>query len=293
MSFIQVFGKNISVKDFHCQRDDYPIAVSVQEKYVNVYVNIANSCNAKCPFCFRNAKRQVGEKFDINKFGCVLKGLSNACRINKVSFTGGEPTLSPFLLDALSLTKSVSPNIFTVINTNGYNLGVLNATKDVDSIALSRHHYLDKVNNGILGLRTISKKELNVFENKKLIHLSCNIISGLIDSEMEVVKYVVEAAKLGIHDIGFVSLMPANDYCKNKFVDFGMFNMQEYGFYKNKTWKYKNYCRCENYLYNAKCSENITEIYHRFYMKSHGIKDSQLVFTGEHLRDGFNGEVIT
>lgn len=44
--------------------------------------------------------------------------------------------------------------------------------------------------------------------------MSCNLINGHIDSQEKVKDYLEIAADLGVFDVGFIGLMPKNEYCK-------------------------------------------------------------------------------
>lgn len=50
---LTVFGKTITLKDYHCKNIllEPLYAKSVKKPYANIYVRIQNVCNAKCKFC--------------------------------------------------------------------------------------------------------------------------------------------------------------------------------------------------------------------------------------------------
>lgn len=52
------------------------------------------------------------------------------------------------------------------------------------------------------------------------IHLTCNLIRGIVDSEKAVIAYLEKAKSLGVYDVGFVSLMKVNKFCEDNHVDF-------------------------------------------------------------------------
>lgn len=294
MNEIDFFGHTLKLREQHCIKNNSTRAYKVDEPYVNIYVKLRNKCNANCKFCeFRGDK----ESFDLDKLRLILSELRKKVIINKVSFTGGEPTLDLALLEkALSITKNIDKNIFTVINTNGMNLiNLLNLSRYLNSIALSRHHYIDNVNNEILGFKAPSSEDIKLFQqkvdNKDLLHLSCNLVKGYIDSNEEILKYLEASSNMSVYDVGLVSLMEVNDYCKDKQVLFDAINFATERIYKNKEWKNKDFCRCANYIYIPKNDTTLVKFYGRYYNQCKSV-ESQLVFDGEYLRDGFNGTII-
>ena len=85
--------------------------------------------------------------------------------------------------------------------------------------------------------------------------------------------------------------MPANDYCKEQFVDFKDISFEQIqDVFITKNWNYENLCRCRNYIYIAENTE-IVHVYSRYY-KNPSYSGSALVFDGQNIRLGFNGEVL-
>lgn len=294
MHEIDFFGNVLKLRNQHCIKNGSNKAYKVEEPYVNIYVRLRNKCNANCEFCeFRGDT----ESFNINKFETLISEMKNKVKINKISFTGGEPTLNLNLLETvLKVTNEIDPNIFTVINTNGINLmKLIKVSKYLDSIALSRHHYIDEINNKILGFKAPSREDIKRFQekisNKNLLHLSCNLIKDLIDKEEEILNYMEVASEMGVLDVGLVSLMRVNDFCKDNQVLFDSIEFKSDRILKNKEWKHKEFCRCANYLYMPKNEQNLVKFYGRYYCQTQNV-ESQLVFDGEHLKDGFNGKII-
>lgn len=288
-----IFDKEIAFREFYCQLDNFA-PLHIKEPYANIYISMTNACNAKCKFCCNEKNCNKLCHFNFDKFKTIMAEIQNKINIHKVSFTGGEPTLNfEQLTNCLEYTKDMDKNIFTVINTNGSNIQKL---KDIDilinSIAISRHHYDENINKEIFQSNTIpTDMMLQSYPNKEKLHLSCNLIKEYIGTPEEVIKYLNFASEIGILDIGFVSLMPANEYCKEQFVDFNDLKFDTLNnVFITKNWNYNNLCRCRNYIYIADNAE-VVEVYARYYAdpKYNG---NSLVFDGEYLRKGFNGEII-
>lgn len=288
---IKLFDKEIELRDNHCSLNNN--CPDKADKYINIYVRLENTCNAMCKFCnFRGEKQE----FDFYKFYYVINEIKKVVPINKISFTGGEPTTDCDMLHKCLMTvKEIDSKIFTVVNTNGYNLNKIASTNThdlIDSIALSRHHYDDSINNSIFGTEVVSSKiieQLNKMVDNK-IHLSCNLVKGYIDSKEEILKYLNAAANIGIKDIGFISLMQISQYCKEKFIDFSDIDLKCEDVLINKEWNNENNCKCKNHMFIADNGE-IVEFYSRYYSNSKN-NLSSLVYDIDKLKDGFNGQVI-
>ena len=287
MKFL-LFDKHIELKSYSCSLNDFD-AQPIETPYVNLYVRF-KGCNANCVFC---EYKDSANEFDFEKFDETLSKLKSQIKVNKISLTGGEPTFNlKKLYKVIEIIKKHFPDTFMVLNTNGFKL--LNICQDdkikyFDSISISRHHYIDKINNEIFGFNAISKKDLKMLTNKEVFHLSCNLIKKYIDKEKEIYKYLDFANYLKIYDVGFVSLMKVNDYCNNNFIDFSSLNLNNNRMFKTKEWKNFDKCKCNNYLYIPKELENeVIKVYSRCSLKPDDASNL-IVWDGENLKHGFNG----
>jgi MoaA/NifB/PqqE/SkfB family radical SAM enzyme len=290
---MEIFGTEIELKEFYCQRDDCELC-KIENPYINIYVNLTNACNAKCHFCCNEKNRTNIAPFNYDKFVDVINEISSKLKIRKLSFTGGEPTL-PFdiLEDCIRFVKEKDPEIFVTVNTNGTNLKKLGQLHEyIDSIALSRHHYDDKKNAKIFQIENVpDTNSIKNFQYKEILHLSCNLMKSYIGSAEEVIKYLDYAASVECFDVGFVSLMPVNEYCQEEFVDFNSveFDKQK-DVFTTKNWRLEDKCRCRNYIYITE-NADIVNVYARYYVNSN-YNSGTLVFDGQNLRKGFNGDII-
>lgn len=283
---------------------------------VQLYIVFGYECNADCDYCIYHTK-QDGNKtknvVDPVKFAKLLDNLNdNNITISDIHITGGEPTLDfDNFVEILKIIKEKSRKWSKVtVNTNGINLnrmGYLINTRLLNCIALSRHAIDDKENEEIFKTSDIPQLEdIRQFngDNKRGLHLSCNLINGHVDSQEKVKDYLEMAADLGVFDVGFIGLMPKNEYCKQQFVDFKQLDIENIP-NAMKTMTHINrddsiikdgkpageiLCTCQNYLY--KSSDNrLVSFYHRFAVQSKQIV-SMLVFSDNKLRLGFNGDII-
>ena len=156
---MKLFDKEVILKTHYCGYNGN-LPEKIEEPYINLYIQL-KGCDAKCSFCeFMDS----AQSFNIIKFEDNLLKLKDQIKINKVSITGGEPTLNYKLLyDILFIVKKHLPDVFLVMNTNGYNLKKLdsdNLISKFDSISVSRHHYDENINNSIFKTNTLTNNEL-------------------------------------------------------------------------------------------------------------------------------------
>lgn len=290
---LKLFNQYVELNDYYCHFND-TAGRKVEEPYINLYVRLTDACNAKCKFCEFNGDDVTG--FDKYKLYYILYTLSKQVRINKVSFTGGEPTLKLNLLnECLKTTKEIDPNIFTVVNTNGYRLDKVKFDY-VDSIALSLHSIKFEDNYEIFGTEQFAPDySIECFKYKEKLHLSCNLIKGYIDSKEKAYEYINHYGNLGVTDIGFVSLMDVNQYCKDKMIDFDDIKLDEMpNTIKNMHWskrdKDRTLCKCDNFLTYTD-QGNIVKSYARYYIDREQCK-SMIVYDIDRLKVGFNGKIL-
>ena len=104
------------------------------------------------------------------------------------------------------------------------------------------------------------------------------------------------AISIGVHDCGFVTLAPNNEFCKNHQVEFNSLIEINKDLIEVNSWERleedtnKSYCKCANYIY---CNDNgeMCKFYARLFCRN-DCKDGILVYDGQNLRFGFGGEII-
>lgn len=268
------------------------------DKQISVYVVTTRKCNTHCKFCeFHSGESDI----DTAKLKDILNELGSTTEIHTVHFTGGEPTLElDKITEICDYIKSIDKCINTSVNTNGTRLKELENIRTLDNIALSRHAITDEENFEIFGSTKVPTcEQIDAFNEKRKLHLSCNIIKGYVDNLDKIKDYLELAASLDINDVGLVSLMKINDFCKSNYIDFDMLDNVKTGINNDivKTKQYRNIsdnketvCMCENYLYRAS-NLKLVSMYHRYAIQNNEIAD-YLVYENNHLKQGFNGEII-
>jgi molybdenum cofactor biosynthesis enzyme MoaA len=291
MSAIKVFNSTLNVRDFDC------ISKKPIKPHVNLYIKLTNRCNLNCPFCEYHGK-DSDEKFDKYKLYYILNELKDTIEIRKVSITGGEPSLKlKDLVETLEMVKRFNKDIFTVVSTNGSELNELVKIKElIDSVSISCHIHIEDHFSTLTGSNRIpfvpaKLKQFMGYVGVNKVHLTCNLIKGYIDSPKAIDDYLEFYSDVGVLDFGFVSLMPANQFCKDHLVKLSDINFDSIdGVIKTKSGSNGNICSCSNYLKSTK-SGNIIKFYIR-HLLSPSCSESTLVFEGNELRASFGGPII-
>ena len=282
---IEIFDEKIPVKNYLCTND--PNNISVGEYKFNLYIKITDYCNAKCQFCSNQASTPASENIDLDKLELVLRELDSKGILSRISITGGEPLLYiDRLNEVLNKVFEVIPKAFVTINTNGINfdkIKELDTLSRLEGIHISRHHYDDSINDQQFGVKTATLAEIqdlfNSTSNKQLIRLNCLLIRGLINNLKEVKNYLEYASQVGVFRVGFVSLMPTNQYCKDNYIDFNnVFQDFDSNFLSTHHFYDSNICECCNGIYLGK-NGNLVEYYARMTKELNCDYMRQLVYT--------------
>lgn len=290
----KLFNTYVEIKDISCGMNGSP-GYPYTDTRINLYTCLTHVCNTNCQFCNYHYKDIVN--FDFDKWKYCVDEIIERLGIFKASFTGGEPTLNfENFVKCLEYLKSKDEHIFTIINTNGSNLELLKGLDCLDNIALSRHSIDDIENMTIFKNDCVpSLKEIELFPEKEKLHLSCNLIKGYVDNNDKIQEYLEVCSKIGVRDVGFVTLMPINKYAEQHSIDFSDINFiysnrfivnQYFDRIQNK----KCICKCRNYMYLGK-NNNVVTAYSRYYVDN-TCNDGAVVFMDNQLRAGFTGEII-
>lgn len=190
-------------------------------------IPVEKRCNANCEFCIsksRNYNKGV-DFLDINsKFIENLEVLKKK-GIKKFEISGGgEPTLHSKIDVIVSLIKTIIPDSYVKLYTNG---NILKNVGPVDEINISVVHYFWKTNDKIMGLnKSVSLEEKLEYFNRNncgaKIRLSVPLINGAIDSPIELDK-LIEKTKWGVDEYVVRTLYPGCPGYENMYVDF-MYN---------------------------------------------------------------------
>ena len=181
----------------------------------NLYIDITTACNARCPFCIApSIGRENGPEF----FNGALIALNfTEMILGSIQIIGGEPMISKRLLPLL---REIGRHSFhrVVVNTNGTNLTDNIVTNMLSAqtthVNISRHHYLEDMNQAIMRLKPILPNATIADSIKRLslvgitVRMQCNLILGHIDSLDEMLRYIDWCVSFGCMNISFSQLFP-------------------------------------------------------------------------------------
>jgi len=172
-------------------------------KNPNLSIVLPGGCQAHCQFCFWYQKPTDPQW--IQKLIHTLDTLP-AC-FEQVSITGGEPTLSPYLLQTLQILASRRGKYKKIVmTTNGIRLMnyINEVSNGVDHINISRHHWLEEKNQEVFKTANVPttsqlREMADMFRNK--LTFNC-VISDMSVDDMH--KFLVYArVDAGVNNVCF------------------------------------------------------------------------------------------
>ncbi len=292
---VNLFGKEITVQTYSCaQCGEKPIKIEIPG--IALYA-LTKGCNANCGFCIY---RNYAGKWNGKKYREILKHLSSKIDVYKIGVGGGEPTLNwDNFVEITEISREILPDNELSLNTNGYNSDKFykDVYKQYTYVNLSHHHYNDEVNNEIFKAKSITANDIKSYTEIQThphqIQLRCNLIKGYIDTKEEIFKYLNWANSINIRDIGLISLMPVNDYCKQNFISSDISSYVDDNFILSKfRCRYGGGCECSNYIFLPEENfRNHIRVYTKNTYQPANVTEV-LSYDGEYLRSGFGGEII-
>lgn len=290
---IYINGKKIDIKEYGCNM--LGLSPSRIPHSVNIFVKVTAGCQAHCPFCSNAGSSPLKKAFNIDKLTDFIKELQESgVVVNRVSITGGEPSIVPELVSSIleSFSSMELVCIHLHLNTNGLSKESRALMKHSrwNSISVSLHHYDYKKLSELYGFSVT--EETMSFDGIDMMKMnaSCNLIKGYVDCNCEVQKMLDYSINAGITRLGFVSLMKVNPWCIEHYVDFDELDIESipHVYFTARMDRGKDCC-CSNYLYNR--DKRVLEIYHRNY-SNFLYCESSLVYDGEFFRQGFQKDNV-
>lgn len=300
MKKIELFGNELNVNNYFCLEN--PAHECEKIPSLSLYIKITDNCNADCAFCANKGCENFGQ-LDLVKLKEVIKYLKSENILGNISITGGEPNSNPKLLnDVINLILDIDKNIKIAISTNGFklrNMAAFDQVNSLESIHISRHHYLDSENNKIFKSELVSQTDDIMYlqsklDDKKIININTMVMKNYIDDLEEIKKMLNYVGNIDVYKNGFVSLMKLNDYSKTHFINFNdIFNHLDGNFFLGHHFYNKKYCECVDGMYITD-NNKIVEFYARMV---HEAKKNdiiqQLVYTSNNeVTAGFSGKVL-
>lgn len=297
MRLITIGNRSFHIKDYYCSQDGSYNPKNDGKLWL--YVNITDVCPASCPFCVNPGRKFGKTEFDLQIFRKTLEDIRE--HIYGISFTGGEPMLEYELLDsAIGVAGSVmNYSVEIDMVTNGIHLDKIPAFRHLallDSIHISRHRTEDSENRNLMGIQTPSKEQvrellLHIKDPERVV-FNCTMHKDGISSPDYMAEYLEMAADIGVRNTSFISLIPANGYCMDQYVDPGMFHLENDS--RFRVWNHFHdyeYCSCSAGDYRAE--KGWVRYYYRSPGKEKAPYSRQLVYTeNNRLLDGFGGNQV-
>lgn len=261
----------------------------------NLNIFVTNICQNDCFFCINGRNHSEENEISNKKYYISLeKCLSDLQGKDiEITITGGEPTLIPSkFVRTMELCQKYGFPCRTVSTTG---IRLLDDFKGkalcqhmiennfIHNINISRMHFNEKKNKEILKGCNLTNKEISKLAyffsaNNAEMRVSCNIISGYIDSMEKILEFVSYFENLGVETIMFRELIMENPLLLPGILDFQNFNKLDvlYGDnYEVEVYIYKNFL-VKHYKTVSKKQKNVNSM-----SLKNGI-----------LRIGFNGEII-
>lgn len=186
---------------------------NLKVKYLRV--SLLDSCNFRCFYCRPSGFEQT-DKIDRGKIGQFQKAIDLFCKIgiNKIRFTGGEPTLFTGLAELIAYTRSQNSNLHIGMTSNGLLLDLMAgrlAQAGLDSVNISLDTIDEKKFKRITGIDRFNQVLAGIISAQKHIpsvKLNCVLIKGVNDDE--VAGMIDFANQLGV-SIRFIEYMPSKN----------------------------------------------------------------------------------
>ena len=268
-------------------------------KEINIYIPnnlslfVTNVCNSKCFFCFNSnyTNQDDSDEFYYKTLKETLNELSPD--EFEITITGGEPTIKvERFVKTLKMCHDYGFH-FRTISTDGLNLLKKYKGKEVceymvengaiHNISISRMDI--KNNKEIMGSDSITDKDIeklaNFFNNHDAeMRMSCNLISGYVDSMDKILEYVDHYQNLGVPTVMFRELVGVNN--SPKMID---------TFKPNKDFKKIDYIKAE--VYDVEVYEYKDYIVKHYIQKEkHDTSIKSTSLRNGILREGFSGNII-
>ena len=191
---VVVVGAVVVVADYHTEEPNFSIITP-------------GGCNSKCAFCTDPMNYKASDDYLVN-LGTAL--INKPSALNRVSITGGEPTVSPLLGDIMLLSRLWFDKV--VLTTNGTKLlhHAEKMSRCIDHLNVSRHGIGYDANVGVFKQKNIPtdaalSEAIQVFLSNG-VDINFNHVYGPQDTYMTreyVLRYIEYVKKLGGTSISF------------------------------------------------------------------------------------------
>lgn len=298
---VTVLGKELQLKNYICSSDGIHYVQKPQDIRVQLSICPTSFCAAACPFCIATNTKQK-QMVDLDQLRDCLQRLREENLVRGISFTGGEPfTDVPLLNEILNMVYDVfGKSVEVSITTNGANLHRIHEIEMLsylDALHISRHHYDDAINAALFGVQVPTAEELsNILHSvsyKDLFVLNCMLLKDYIGTQEQVHAFLDFAISVGAGKVAFMTCSPVNDFAKAQTMDYAtVLRADDPALLFTRGFQDFDFCRCQDGVYASSTGE-IIEFYGRNTTAGDCTYCRGLVYGADnHLRVGFNGEII-
>lgn len=188
-------------------------------------IPVQKACNADCRFCIsksRDYKKDV-EFLDVNSDFIKTLEIFKEKGIRKFEITGGgEPLFHPNIELIVNLIKTIIPNSFVKLYTNGT---IFKEIEDLDEVNISVVHYDCRTNDKFMGFKdsiSLAEKLSHFYSNYFgcKLRLSIPLIKGAIDKPSELEEMINHTEYFDISEYVVRTLYPSCPSYKELYVDF-------------------------------------------------------------------------
>jgi len=150
-------------------------------------VQLVDYCNHKCFFCHNEGSKVQKKKINRKLMERVIQ-IFESTGGRQLTFTGGEPTLHPEIVDIIQTAKdNYYPRMNIGLTTNGTNIKKI--------LSLIKNDYIDKINISLYTLDKAEHKRITGTNTLSTIIDGLELLAGINDQDVAI-NYVVQKDKI-------------------------------------------------------------------------------------------------
>lgn len=229
--------KNYNIFDY----DLIPYKDKMVYKNFNFSIFIDDYCNADCKFCVAQLRYEhkkliyKKEKLDYDAYMIQLERVLKEIKLlnPSVSITGGEPTMSPKILDVIKLVNKYDFRKRTITTNGSHLLDNIEGKTLIEHLIENKYQHLnisrvtedEELNKKIMRYNSeegycsneMIKEILRVTKDTNLHHrLSCLLIKDVIDDVEKIKRYIDFYQNIGADNFIFRQMMNYSEDAINK-----------------------------------------------------------------------------
>lgn len=255
---VRLFGRETVLKGYVCSSDGVQYRPKTGKIRVQLSILLTGYCDAHCPFCIA-APTDDETTLDMAVLEKMLLLLREEDCVRGISITGGEPFSRVKELDqAVSMIFRIfGYGMELNIDTNGTGIAHLPRIPElahVDTVHISRHHWLDRRNEELFGRPMPSAEELRAgiaaVSFRDLFVLNCMLLRGWVEQPEDVHRYMDFAIGLGAPKVAFITGTPVNDFIRQRRITFEeVLRDEDPSLLFTRGFRDYDWCRCRDGVY--------------------------------------------